>query len=663
MKTELELIPAPIAGLNYADPPDEILPIEMTDCRNVYVQDGFVHKRHGYKTFGGNLPLSGAIMGFDVYRQLDGTKTLLALTTRDIYKWNASALEWDLLTVHASIDNCDDDAAVWVASANVTAAFEGTIKKEGTGSVKLTIADGFTTPGLAAYHDKAIGNITAYNHLRAWIYSTVALNAGDFQIVIDDTAGCVSPLRSLDLPAVAASTWTLAFLDLRSAGSVADLTSIASIGLKAITDVGACTIYLDQFDIYDCFTGDDENYFSYDHIRGVSEDDLWWCCSNNLNVIKKYDGDTGIFENLGGTPPLAGIIRQFKDYLFALNTTEGGDPMSQRARWPDTANPENWTTGNSSYSDLPGSDGIMAALRFKGNYICILKDKSLWIGYPSDDEYIFGFSEKVTEIGCAAGKTAVNFGEVIIFLGWDDIYKFDGIEVQSIGKTVRKELFRYIKTAELGRCFALNLIEYKQYWLQVVSTDSDYPDIAWIASTETGRFTRYSFADCFTAYGLYYLESALLISDLTMKIRDMTWKIDDRRILSQFPTLLLGDPDGYVYESISTINNDNGTAVDGYFDTKDFHLAGADARMRVVRLDTYYTGGSLDIYYSTDKGGTWTLLDTLDTSIELNVPRIKRFRITGKNIRWRFRNDNDGETFSFQRAVMYWQKAGERLNG
>lgn len=659
MKTEQEIIPAPIGGLNLSASADEILPLEMSDCQNVSVRDSLIVKRYGYETFGDNLPLSGAVMGIDVFKTMAGTDTLLAMTTRDIYKWNTSTSEWDLLTVHASIDDCDDDATAWTPSANVTAAFEDTILKEGDGSVKLTLAADFTT-GLAAYHDKAIGNITAYNHLRVWIRSSVALAAGDFQIVVDDTAACASALRSLDLPAVAADTWTHAFLDLRSSGSVADLTAIASIGLKAITDVGACVIYLDQFDVYDCFTGDDDDYFSFDHIRKATESDLWWCCANYVNATKMYDGDT--FGDLTGSPPKAKILRQLKDYLFELDTVEGGKPMQQRVRWPDTADPTEWNTGNSSYQDLPGSDWIKGAVRYRNDYLVVLKSRSLWLGYSSADTAIFQFDNNDPKVGCAAGRTAVFIDGLVVFLGWSDIYKFDGIEAESIGSLIRKEVFRAIKTEEIDRSFGIDLEEYMEYWLHVTTSASSYPDIAWVLNRQTGRFTRYKFADHFTAHGLYQLVSALKISDLTMKIGDMTWKLDDRRILKQYPTLLLGDKDGYIYEYSSLMNDDNGTAIDAWFDTKDFNPAGPDSRIRAVRLDVYYEGASLDVYYSTDRGLTWTLLDTLDTSTNMDEPITKRFRVTGPRIRWRFRNGNAGETFSFQRAVMYWQKAGKRLN-
>ena len=722
IETRTELIPAPVGGLNYPQAGDEISPAEMTGCQNVSIQDGLIQKRHGYKLFGGNLPLSGSIMGFDQFKKMSGATYLLAMTTKDIYRWNGTTLEWDLITEHSALDDCDDDPIAWIAAPNVSLARETTDVKEGDAALKLTIADAFGT-GQVVIREKAIGDITTYNFVRFWIKSSIDLAAGalklvinptgtlpTFEVAVSDNVGLTdailadvdakgtilteaigltdsvtveitsptvldvycydsltvvdvpmkaAPLRGLDLPALTADTWTQVLLDLRILGVTSDLDDVGSITLMATTDFGATELIIDDFAAYDCFTGDDDDFFSFDTVRKIDQTDMWWCCSNGVDVIKKYDGNT--LGDLAALAPLANIIRQFKSYLFALDTVESGNPYRQRARWPDTADPTNWLTGNAKFADLSGSDWIEQALRYKGDYFVILKSGSLWLGYASLDTDIFHFDQKVPEIGCAAGRTGVCLGEQIVFLGWDDFYMFDGIEAEAIGRKIRKELFRILKTEEVGRAFGVQLDDEKEYWLHVVSTASDYCDIAWVLNRESGAWTRHTFADYFTAYGHYYIEDALRIGDLTMKIRDMNWKIGDRRLLSQTPTLLFGDKDGYTYEHSPVEVNDNGDAIDAWFDTKDFILGGAEARMRAVRLDVYYSGGSLDVYYSTDKGETWTSLTTLATSTSLQKPCIVRFRINTRQIRWRFRNGEVDQTFSFQRAVMYYQKAGARL--
>jgi len=661
---QTEILIAPRGGLNFSLPADLISIVEMSDCQNVFFEAGLVKKRYGYKKFGTNLPLSGPLMGFDQFYMLGGSQFLLAMTTKDIYVWDTTDKEWDLLTEHASADNCDDNPVAWTASENVAVARETTEKKEGTASVKITIDTAFET-GLIAYHDKAIGDISAYNHVRFWIKSSITLTAGQLQFLVDDTSACASPLRTIDLPTLAANTWTQVLLDLRDeSGKTDDLVSIASIGLKASEDFGECILYIDQIDTYKCFTGTDKDFFSYDYIQKKTEDDLWWICTNNIDAIKKYDGET--FENLGGSPPLAKYVIQYKAHLHLLDPTEGGFPKHQDDRWSDTADPENWSTGNAKSTQLIGADWIKGGAIFKGNTLIIFKDRSIWIGVPSFDTNIFDFDPKQTGVGCASGRTIATLGDELIFQGWDDIYVFNGSDYEPISENIRIEFFRRLLSEELDRCFGVVIEETKEYWLFVVPTNAAvaYPNTAWAFNWELNKWTKHKFANYLTAYGYYWLEQKIRWCDLVGRWKDQNWRWGDRRILAQAPTTLFGDKDGNVYEYTTLENNDDGVAIDAYFDTKDFIMRDATGRLirqRFMGIDVYYIGPSLKVYCSIDRGTTWNLYGTLSASTSLDTPKKLRLRVNGKFLRLRFRNSELNEHFEFSHAEIFREPAGARL--
>ena len=138
------------------------------------------------------------------------------------------------------VDSCD---VAWAAKANVTATEEGTIKKEGTASAKLAIAGGFTT-GLVATHDFTAIDISGYNSISFWIRSNTNLNKGVLQLVYDEDAACASPSQSTDIPALKADTWTKVSLTLSAAA--ADRNAVISVGINAVSDPGAITIYIDD---------------------------------------------------------------------------------------------------------------------------------------------------------------------------------------------------------------------------------------------------------------------------------------------------------------------------------------------------------------------------------------------------------------------------------
>lgn len=145
--------------------------------------------------------------------------------------------------VSHDIDDCDS-ASNWTAGSSVTVAADTDFKKEGDGSIKLTVAAGAGVQ-LLAYNSFASLNISDCDEVVFWLYSTVALAAADLQFHLDDTAGCGSAVETLSLPAISANTWTRVVLSL--AAPYADTATIAC-GIYQAVDKGACVLYVD--DIY-----------------------------------------------------------------------------------------------------------------------------------------------------------------------------------------------------------------------------------------------------------------------------------------------------------------------------------------------------------------------------------------------------------------------------
>lgn len=141
------------------------------------------------------------------------------------------------------IDDCED---AWNEDvpANFTVSLDTTDKVVGTSSVKVDIAAD-AAAGTILCEVVAPGTaLPKFTHLEFWIKSSVATAAGDLQILLDDTAKCVSPLETLNVPALVADKWT----HVRVALLTPQLdNAIISLGLKYTVDIGACTIHLDDF--------------------------------------------------------------------------------------------------------------------------------------------------------------------------------------------------------------------------------------------------------------------------------------------------------------------------------------------------------------------------------------------------------------------------------
>ena len=163
------------------------------------------------------------------------------------------------------------------------------------------------------------------------------------------------------------------------------------------------------------------------------------CITNNKDVIQKWNA-SGDVTILGGTPPVCKFIQEYKTYLTCANIG-GGTDISQRVQWSDTADPEEWVTGNSGSVDLIEDGGGITGLSIFGNYLAVHKRSSIYIGYLVSSSAIFRFDRKATGSGTIANNSIVNLptGEQI-FLASDGLRLFNGVSATLIEAPINEEL-------------------------------------------------------------------------------------------------------------------------------------------------------------------------------------------------------------------------------
>ena len=217
-------------------------------------------------------------------------------------------------------------------------------RKQGSQSLKMVIAAGasagdFVTDSIASK------NLSGYDTIEMWVKSTVATSAGNLKLLLDDTASCASPLETLSIPALSADTWT--FVRMSLANPETD-TAIISVGLEYDSDIGACTVWIDD-------------------ISAVANDTAEWATLDRRNwkidkeardLILMRDGQSAVGYRLikitGGDKPAlltadSSTTEIDEDYIIAntitlaLLASSGGpsiDPDAKRqlsAFWSDQA--------------------------------------------------------------------------------------------------------------------------------------------------------------------------------------------------------------------------------------------------------------------------------------------------------------------------------------
>ena len=114
--------------------------------------------------------------------------------------------------------------------------------KRGSASNKFVIAVGASAGDIATDSITSV-NLAKYDYIEFWIKSTAATSSGNLKILLDDSASCASPIETLLVPALTADTWKYCRVALSTPHKD---TAIISVGLEYDSDLGVCTIHLDD---------------------------------------------------------------------------------------------------------------------------------------------------------------------------------------------------------------------------------------------------------------------------------------------------------------------------------------------------------------------------------------------------------------------------------
>ena len=147
-------------------------------------------------------------------------------------------------SVALSYEVVDDCEAAWdeYVGSEVTVSVDNVDYKVGSGCNKLEMAAGASVGRLATNNFGPL-DARVYNFIKFWIKSSIAINSNELSVLLDDTPGCISPLKDLNIGTLAANTWTEKTLAL---GDASALSAICSVGIDQDVDKGAFTLRVDQ---------------------------------------------------------------------------------------------------------------------------------------------------------------------------------------------------------------------------------------------------------------------------------------------------------------------------------------------------------------------------------------------------------------------------------
>lgn len=536
----------------------------------------------------------------NLYVGLELTATFLQSGTRiKSIDWAGSTITIDRpITAEATGGSISADVSVWYTIHSVDSA------------------TGITLNAVSTF----IGNTTNSSAVVSGIASTSGLHVGM------GLSGSGIPSNAYILSIDSSTQITM------SAAATATAT-----GVTISTGVVITSSHEVNYVISLCFNGDDDDYWSFAYPYLSSVGDKILVASNGIDPILKWTG-SGSVSNLGGSPPVtAKYIGYFGasmyEHFIAAWTTDSGNNLPQTIEVSDAGNPESWS---GTYYDLLQKNDEIIGMEILKNRLVIYKNKSISLCYPTPEggnSDPFDLDQDVIiDIEIPVGRTVVNFGDYHLFLGMDNVYRFNGIGLEPIGteviNTMKNEwngafmhhAFAFTIPSENLYCIFIPTLELRDENNNVIKQESEYPDKAYVYNYVEGTWSIWTFpvnpttliSQQFTCAGFVtklYAPTVADIDALNQTYADMNMRWSDLIAYSNIQSLLLGDNNGYIYEMRDVYDDDNGTVIAAAFTTRDYALN--DPKHTFMLLEAVVgmarrLTGTIQIRASVDFGETWS---------------------------------------------------------
>ncbi|MCM0760266.1 hypothetical protein M7775_17065 [Sporomusa sphaeroides DSM 2875] len=282
--------------------------------------------------------------------------------------------------------------------------------------------------------------------------------------------------------------------------------------------------------------------------------------TNGIDHVKYWDGEMETIADLPGLDDCKGGVTSVtckgliysNNFLILYRTTENGYACPQRIRWSQIGNIMKWDNeptgeGESGWGDLTDGVDWIQRLVPLGNYIVAYKERSIQVLNYVGGSLIWDKRPAIIGTGLLAPKAIMDLGDEHIFIGPDNIYSFNLMDVSIAGDNIAKEFFEMLEPSYSHTACAFFVEEVPENWFVFVSTNSTdgFPDKAICYNTDTKAW---SIRDMpMSAFGYYNLrdEGTWDTDNEPWDSDDTSW--DSSTVLANAPINLAGDQNGLIY--------------------------------------------------------------------------------------------------------------------
>jgi hypothetical protein len=201
-----------------------------------------------------------------------------------------------------------------------------------------------------------------------------------------------------------------------------------------------------------------------------------------------------------------------------------------------------------------------------------------------------------------------------------------------------------------------------EWHIFVSSAGAPYPDTEWVYNYKKKTWWKYDLTVPAVCAGWHVESGGFTIDDIVGTIDQQLWRINDRTIVGFNAINRLGLSTGRVGKVDYLVGEEFGVGVESYVDTKDFFFVdekGKRIRGKISGVIIKAAGSKCYIYYSTDQGNSYNLVDAAITLNPTYTVHRRTFRINVEQVRFRIYKSAIGENYNLRALAFEVQRGGK----
>ena len=215
--------------------------------------------------------------------------------------------------------------------------------------------------------------------------------------------------------------------------------------------------------------------------------------TNDADVPKVWD----VLHSLTNMTVVSGLtqtrfVTNFQNYCLMANCVVSGNDKPTRVYWSAFKNEASWNAAD--YVEVGFNDGQeITGFKVLGDRLVVYKSKSIWyISFTGDADIPFLVFKTNSAVGCVAPFSIQEVDKGHLFLSWDGIYYFDGLNSYKMSDKINNTIRNDVNRDRIAYAKSAYQFDKNRYLLSVASKNSIRNDMVLVYDTYNMAFSKYT---------------------------------------------------------------------------------------------------------------------------------------------------------------------------